>query len=45
LLAGKVRDVTIRRTPGVGLMADHARSVEPVSVRRRGCRVRYTPDC
>ena len=45
LLAGKVRDVTIRRAPGVGLVADHARSVEPVSVRRCGCRLRYTTDC
>ena len=44
LLAGKVRDGAIRRTPGIRLMTDFAKRVEMASVQFGGCRLRYAKD-
>lgn len=45
LLAGKVRDGAIRRTPGIRLMTNYARRVETASARVCGCRLRRAKDC
>ena len=44
LLAGKVRDGAIRRTPGIRLMTDFAKREETASVQFGGCRLRYAKD-